>query len=60
VIIDTPAVAQFADGLAVANLAKGVLLLSRSNSTSFKEMRELLRRLASTKSEVLGAVINDF
>lgn len=60
VIIDTPPVARFADALAVAGVSRGVLLLSRSNSTSFKEMRELLRRLASTKSEVLGAVINDF
>jgi protein-tyrosine kinase len=34
--------------------------LSRSQHTSFRETRELLRRLATTQSQILGAVINHF
>ncbi len=58
--IDTPAVTQFADGLAIASFAERVLLVSRANATSYSDMKELLRRLASTRSHVLGAVINSF
>jgi protein-tyrosine kinase len=60
VVLDTPPVSAFADGLAVATLAGRVLVLSRSQHTSFRETRELLRRLATTQSQILGAVINHF
>lgn len=60
VIIDTPPVSQYSDGLTVATLAGRVLLVSRSVTTSFKDMKEMLRRLALTRSQILGAVINHF
>lgn len=60
VILDTPPIQAYADGLAVATLAGRVILLSRSQHTSFSDTRELLRRLAATQSQVLGAVINHF
>jgi len=60
IIIDTPPVGRFADGLNVAALAGRVLVVSRSVSTSFKDLKEMLRRLALTRSQVLGAIINDF
>jgi len=60
VIIDTPPVSQYSDGLTVATLAGRVLLVSRSVATSFKDMKEMLRRLALTRSQILGAVINNF
>jgi len=60
VVIDTPPVQNYADGLAVATLAGRVILLSRAQHTSFKETRDLLRRLATTQSQILGAVINHF
>jgi protein-tyrosine kinase len=60
VVIDTPAVTQFADGLAIASLAEQVLLLSRANMTSHKDMKDTLRRLTSTNAKILGAVINHF
>jgi receptor protein-tyrosine kinase len=59
-VIDTPPVQRYADGLAVARLAGRVMLLSRAKHTSFKDTRDLLRRLSTTQSQILGAVINHF
>ena len=60
VIIDTPPVTQFADGLAIASCVEQVLVVSRANSTPHKNMKEMLRRLATTQSRIVGAVINRF
>ncbi len=60
VLIDTSPVMNFADGLAVANLAGRVLALSRARHTPYKSMQEMLRRLSATRSQVLGAVISHF
>jgi protein-tyrosine kinase len=60
IIIDTPPVHQFADGLTVATLAGRVLIVGRSVETTFRDLRELMRRLAVTRSQILGAVINHF
>lgn len=60
VVIDTAPVGRFSDGLAVARLVGRVLTLSRAQHTSFAEMQGMLRRLAATRSRILGAVINHF
>lgn len=60
VILDTPPIKDFADGLAIATLAGKVIVLSRAQHTSYNETRDLLRRLGSTQSQILGAVINHF
>jgi len=60
VILDTPPIKDYADGLAIATLAGKVIVLSRAQHTSYNETRELLRRLGSTQSQILGAVINHF
>jgi protein-tyrosine kinase len=60
VIIDTPPISRFADGLTVATLAGRVLVVSRTVATTFRDLNEMLRRLAITRSQVLGAVINEF
>jgi receptor protein-tyrosine kinase len=60
VVIDTAPVAEFSDALVIANLVGRVLVLSRAKHTRYREMQDLLRRLASTRSEVLGAVISHF
>jgi receptor protein-tyrosine kinase len=60
IVLDTPPVEECADGLAVATIAARALVLSRAQHTSFKSTRALLRRLASTQSRLLGAVINHF
>jgi len=60
IVLDTPPVEECADGLAVATVAARALVLSRAQHTSFNSTRALLRRLASTQSRLLGAVINHF
>lgn len=60
VILDTPPIKAFADGLAIATLAGRVIVVSRGQHTSYTETREMLRRLAATQSQILGAVINHF
>jgi protein-tyrosine kinase len=60
VVIDTAPTLRFSDGLAVASLAGRVLTLSRAQHTRYKDMQEMLRRLAATRAQLLGAVISHF
>jgi receptor protein-tyrosine kinase len=60
VIIDTPPVSAFADGLAVATVAGRALVVNRAAHTPYDAMKELLRRLATAESQLLGAVLNRF
>ena len=59
-VLDTPPVSKFADGVAVATLAGRVLIVSRAQHTSFTSTRNMMRRLATTQSRILGAVLNHF
>jgi receptor protein-tyrosine kinase len=60
VVIDTPAVSLYADALQIATVAQRVLMVTRTEATSFQAMKDTLRRLAVTESKILGAVINKF
>lgn len=60
VVVDTPAVSRYSDGLAVATVVGRVLTLTRANHTPYREQKELLRRLSVTRAQVLGAVINHY
>jgi receptor protein-tyrosine kinase len=60
IVIDTPAVSEYADALQVATLAQRVLVVSRSEATSMQSLKDMLRRLTVTESRILGAVINRF
>ncbi|MBI1424899.1 MAG: polysaccharide biosynthesis tyrosine autokinase [Gammaproteobacteria bacterium] len=60
VVIDTPPVSKFSDGLVIANLVSNVITLSRAKHTSYRHMRDMLRRLSATNSQILGGVINHF
>ena len=60
IVLDTPPVEQCADGLAVATMAQRTLILSRARHTTYRSTRALVRRLGSTQSRLLGAVINHF
>jgi protein-tyrosine kinase len=60
IVIDTPPVGEYSDGLAVASLVGRVLALSRAQQTPYRDMQDMLRRLAATRSQVLGAVISHF
>jgi Mrp family chromosome partitioning ATPase len=46
--------------MAIATLAARVLLVSRAQHTSYKTTRDMLRRLETTQSNILGAVLNHF
>ena len=60
IVIDTAPVKLFSDGLVIASLVGRVLALSRAQHTPYKEMQDMLRRLAATRSQILGAVISHF
>jgi receptor protein-tyrosine kinase len=60
VIVDTPPIGSYSDGLAVASLVRRVLALCRAKSTPYRENRDMLRRLAAMRAQVVGAVINHF
>jgi receptor protein-tyrosine kinase len=60
VVIDTPPLTKYSDALAIATLAGGVLVVNRAETTTHKDMQDLLRRLASTQARTLGAVLNRF
>jgi protein-tyrosine kinase len=60
VVVDTPPVEQFSDGLAVASVAGHVVVLGRTNSTSFHVLSELRRKLTTTNAWIVGAVMNTF
>jgi protein-tyrosine kinase len=60
IVIDTPPVMQYSDGLAVASLVGRVLALSRAQHTPYRDLQDMLRRLAATRSQILGAVISHF
>ena len=60
VVLDTPPISKYADGLTVATHAGRVLVVGRAETTRFKELKQMLRRLALTRAQVLGAVINEF
>ncbi|MFI4869025.1 MAG: CpsD/CapB family tyrosine-protein kinase [Steroidobacterales bacterium] len=60
IVIDTPAASLYADALQIASVAQRVVVVSRTEATSFKSMKDMLRRLAVTESKILGAVINKF
>lgn len=60
VVMDTPPISRFSDGLAVASVAGNVVVVGRANSTSFSMFNEMRRRLDTTNAWVVGAVMNSF
>lgn len=60
VVIDTPPIEEFSDGLMMAALIGRVLTLSRAQISTHRGMQDMLRRLVSTQARVLGSVINKF
>ena len=60
IIIDSPPITEFADGLAIASFAEQVVIVGRAGSTPHKNIKEMLRRMGSTQARIVGAVINSF
>jgi receptor protein-tyrosine kinase len=59
IVIDTPPVSQYSDALTIAAMSGQVVLVSRAQTTPYKEMKGLLQRLGPTQARVLGAVVNN-
>jgi protein-tyrosine kinase len=60
VVIDTPPITRCADALAIATIAGRVLFVVRAEHTRYKDTQETLRRLATTRAEILGTAMNHF
>jgi len=60
VIVDTPPISEYADGLAIASFANQVLIVGRSGTTPHGDIKEMLRRMGTTQSRIVGAVIQNF
>lgn len=60
IVIDTPPLGTYADALAVINLARRGLVLTRAQHTRYQDTKQMLRRLAATRAQILGSVINHF
>jgi len=60
VVIDTPPVSEFSDGVAVATVASNLVVMVRANETSFHGLTEMRRKLDTTRARVVGAVISNY
>lgn len=60
VVVDTPPINKYSDGLAVARITGRVLIVNRAQHTRLDHTRALLRRLSATQSQIVGAVITRF
>ncbi len=58
VIVDTPAVGLFADGVILASHADGTILVVRANGPRRDLVRGALHKLTSVNARVLGLVLN--
>jgi capsular exopolysaccharide synthesis family protein len=60
IVIDTPPAAEYPDALALSTIAGRTLMVSRAQRTSVNASREMMRRLETTRVEILGAVVCHF
>jgi chain length determinant protein tyrosine kinase EpsG len=60
VILDCPPANECADALSIAALAKGAFLVCRLNHTDVTDLANLRNNLEITRTDIVGAVINDF
>jgi succinoglycan biosynthesis transport protein ExoP len=58
VVIDSPPLLPVSDGLLLANVADGVLLVVESKRSREQQVHEAMQRLQQTGACVLGAVLN--
>lgn len=60
IVIDTPPVSNYADGLAIATTAGRALVIGRAAKTPRRDMKDMMRRLVTTQARVMGAVLSCF
>lgn len=59
IVLDTPPSLVVADAAILARLSDGVVLVARSGFTNKQALVQAKNRLKSTKSKILGVVLND-
>jgi capsular exopolysaccharide synthesis family protein len=59
ILVDSPPLLAVADGLVLAAMADGVLLVIRNETTPRPVVKQAMARLARVGAHVLGAVLND-
>jgi Mrp family chromosome partitioning ATPase len=57
-VIDTPPIASFTDGVLVAAIADGVILVVHANECSRKVIQRSQQALQEVRARVLGVVLN--
>lgn len=60
IIVDTPRFVDFADAQVIATVVGNVLTVHRARVSSFATTRAMMRQVASTRADVLGATLNQF
>lgn len=60
VIIDTPPIGIISDGLVIAGLSDGVIVVCRSAQTRHRALRHVLLQFKGVGCSVLGIIVNDF
>lgn len=58
IVIDTPPIASFTDGVLLATLADGVILVIHANECSRKVVQRAHQSLQEVRARVLGVVLN--
>jgi protein-tyrosine kinase len=58
ILVDVPALNQYADAAAVAKLCDGIIMVLEANSTRREAARKMVESLQLTKTPILGAVLN--
>jgi protein-tyrosine kinase len=59
ILIDTPAMLEFADAQLVATITGGCLLSARRHRTRVDDMEEIRHQLLGSRIEIVGAVVSD-
>ncbi|MCC5849793.1 MAG: AAA family ATPase [Verrucomicrobia bacterium] len=60
VIIDTPPIGIISDGLVIAGLSDGVVVVCRTAQTRHRALRHVLLQFKGVGCSVLGIIVNDF
>jgi capsular exopolysaccharide synthesis family protein len=58
VLIDTPALSQYADAVALGRLADGMVFVLEANSTRRESAIKVMENLRASQVQILGAVLN--
>ncbi len=60
VIVDTPPIGVISDGLVIAGLSDGVVVICRSGQTRHRALRHVMMQFKGVGAEVHGIIVNDF